>query len=54
MSYLAVVVLVALALLLGFFAADVLWRLTRPSAGATALGTQQAAQSLNIPFESFE
>ncbi|CAE7027129.1 leuA [Symbiodinium natans] len=40
-GYFTVVCLVSVAIVLGFFAADIVWRVTRPSPKATAIGTQQ-------------
>lgn len=40
-GYFTVVCLVSVAIVLGFFAADIVWRVTRPSPKAAAVGTQQ-------------
>ncbi|CAK9101955.1 2-isopropylmalate synthase [Durusdinium trenchii] len=41
LGYFTVMVIVSLAVGVGFFAADILWRVTRPSARAAVMGTQQ-------------
>lgn len=41
LGYFTVVVILSLSVIVGFFAADILWRITRPSLKASSLGTQQ-------------
>eukprot|EP00435_Cladocopium_sp_Y103_P034681 s3413_g9.t1 len=42
LGYFTVMVILSLSVVVGFFAADILWRVTRPSVKASSLSTQQA------------